>query len=189
MTGARSFASAEIATDTDADRALTHRPGACEHGGMRRIVVLLVLFALPACSGTSSATPDTGSSSPTAEVVVRTDGGERSLSVRVADSEAERERGLMGVDDLPADDGMVFVFDEPVTSTFWMKDTRIPLAIAFVGEDGHILTITEMTPCRTDPCPTFAADGPYTLAVEANAGWFGANGVGIGDQALLLEGS
>ena len=156
---------------------------------MRRAVLLLVLFALPACSGTPSAAPVAGSSSPTAEVVVRTDAGERSLSVRVADSEAERERGLMGVGGLPADDGMAFVFDDPVTSTFWMKDTLIPLSIAFVGEDGHILTITEMTPCRTDPCPTYAADGPYTLAVEANAGWFGANGVGVGDEALLLEAS
>jgi len=156
---------------------------------MRGAVVLLLLFGLPACSGSSSVSPDSGGSSPTAEVVVRTDAGERSLSVRVADSEAERERGLMGVADLPADDGMAFVFDEPVNSTFWMKDTKIPLAIAFVGEDGHILTITEMTPCRTDPCPTYAADGPYTLAVEANAGWFGANSVSVGDEALLLEGS
>jgi uncharacterized membrane protein (UPF0127 family) len=157
--------------------------------GMRRALFLLVLFAVPACSGSTSATRDAGSSSPTAEVVVRTGAGERSLSVRVADSEAERERGLMGVGVLPADDGMAFVFDGPVTSTFWMKDTQIPLAIAFVGEDGHILTITEMTPCRTDPCPTYAADGPYTLAVEANSGWFGANGVSVGDEALLLEGS
>ena len=156
---------------------------------MRRAVLLLIVFALPACSGSSPASPDAGSSSPTAEVVVRTDAGDRSLSVRVADSEAEREHGLMGVGALPADEGMAFVFDGPVTSTFWMKDTRIPLAIAFVGEDGHILTITEMTPCRTEPCPTYAADGPYALAVEANAGWFGANGAKVGDEALLLEGS
>ena len=155
---------------------------------MRRTVLVLVLFSAVACAGDPVEAPDAGSSSPTAEIVVRTDAGERSLSVRVADSEAERERGLMGVGDLPADDGMAFVFDAPVTSTFWMKDTQIPLAIAFVGEDGHILTITEMTPCRTDPCPTYAADGPYTLAVEANAGWFGANGVVVGDEALLLEG-
>ena len=66
---------------------------------MRRAVLLLVLVALPACSATSSATPDAGSSSPAAEVVVRTNAGERSLAVRVADSEAERERGLMGVGD------------------------------------------------------------------------------------------
>ena len=156
--------------------------------GMRRAILLLLLFVLPACSGSSSATPGTGSSSPTAEVVVRTDAGERSLSVRVADSEAERERGLMGVGDLPADDGMAFVFDGPVTSTFWMKDTQIPLSIAFSDEDGQILTITEMTPCRTDPCPTYAADGPYTMAVEANAGWFGANGVGVGTRRSCWSG-
>ena len=156
---------------------------------VRRAVLLIVLVSSGACAGDPASSPHPATSPSRAEVVVRTDAGERSLSVRVADSEAERERGLMGVGELPADDGMAFVFDGPVTSTFWMKDTQIPLAIAFVGEDGHILTITEMTPCRTDPCPTYAADGPYTLAVEANAGWFGANGVAVGDQAHLLEAS
>jgi uncharacterized membrane protein (UPF0127 family) len=157
---------------------------------MRRPVLLLVvLLSLPsACARDPAAASDPGSSSPSAEVIVRTDAGERSLSVRVADSEAEREAGLMGVHDLPADEGMAFVFDGPSTSTFWMKDTPIPLAIAFV-EDGHILTITEMTPCRSDPCPTYAAGGPYSLAVEANSGWFGANGVRVGDELVLLEGS
>jgi uncharacterized membrane protein (UPF0127 family) len=156
---------------------------------MRRALLLLVpISLLIACSGTPSAPPDAGSSSATAEVIVRTDAGERSLSVRVADSEAERQAGLMGDHDLPADEGMAFVFDGPSTSTFWMKDTPIPLAIAFV-EDGHILTIAEMTPCRTDPCPTYAAGGPYSLAVEANAGWFSANGVRVGDELVLLEGS
>jgi uncharacterized membrane protein (UPF0127 family) len=157
---------------------------------MRRPVLLLVvLLSLPsACAGAPATASDPGSSSPSAEVIVRTDAGERSLSVRVADSEAERQAGLMGVHELPADEGMAFVFDGPSTSTFWMKDTPIPLAIAFV-EDGQILTITEMTPCPTDPCPTYAAGGPYSLAVEANAGWFGANGVRVGDELVLLEGS
>jgi uncharacterized membrane protein (UPF0127 family) len=154
---------------------------------MRRTALVLVLFSAVSCTGDPVEAPDAGSSSPTAEVVVRTDAGERSLAVRVADSEAERQAGLMGVHDLPPDEGMAFVFDGPSTSTFWMKDTQIPLAIAFVGEDGHILTITEMAPCRTDPCPTYAAGGPYTLAVEANAGWFGANGVRVGDELVLLE--
>jgi uncharacterized membrane protein (UPF0127 family) len=153
---------------------------------MRRSPLVLLLVVASACSADPAAPSD-----PTgpAEVVFRTGAGERSLAVRVADSDAERSKGLMGVRHLPADEGMAFVFEEPSTSTFWMKDTPIPLAIAFVGEDGHILTITEMTPCRTDPCPTYEADGPYTLAVEANAGWFGANGVAVGDETLLLEGS
>ena len=156
---------------------------------MRRAVILLALLSPVACTGDPTSVPEPGNSSPSGEVVIRTDAGERSLSVRVADSEAEREAGLMGVDALPADQGMAFVFDGPSTSTFWMKDTKIPLAIAFVGEDGRVVTVTEMMPCRSDPCPTYAADGPYMLAVEANAGWFGANGVSVGDEALLLEGS
>ena len=155
---------------------------------MRRIPIL-VLVVLAACAqDVDRASSSPVGTSPNAEVVFRSAGIEHSLSVRVADSEAERAEGLMGVRDLPADEGMAFVFQEPSTSTFWMQDTLLPLAIAFVGADGHILTITEMTPCTTDPCPTYAADGPYTLAVEANAGWFGANGVTVGDEALLLEG-
>ena len=153
---------------------------------MRRSPLVLLLLVASGCSADPAVRSDPAGP---AEVVVRTDAGERSLSVRVADSEAERAQGLMGVHDLPTDEGMAFVFEEPSTSTFWMRDTPIPLAIAFVGEDGHILTITEMTPCPSDPCHTYAADGPYTLAVEANAGWFGANGVAVGDQVLLLEGS
>ena len=154
---------------------------------MRTIVTLLAaILLLPACGGTGDAAPSsTGSAA--SEVVVRTAGGERSLSVRVADTEEERRRGLMGVDDLPADDGMAFVFDDPTTATFWMQGTPIPLAIAFVSEDGHILGITEMTPCRTDPCPTYAPPGTYAWAVEANAGWFSANGARVGDRAVLLE--
>jgi uncharacterized membrane protein (UPF0127 family) len=157
---------------------------------MRRLPVLVLLLLLPACSGDVDHAPSSPvGTSPNDEVVFRSGGVEHSLSVRIADSESERAEGLMGVRNLPADEGMAFVFQDPSSATFWMQDTLIPLAIAFVGEDGHILTITEMTPCRTDPCPTYAADGPYTLAVEANAGWFGANGVGVGDEALLLEGS
>jgi uncharacterized membrane protein (UPF0127 family) len=156
---------------------------------MRRAPLLLVALLASACAGDQPPAPDPGASVVSGEVIFRTDGGERSLSVRVADSEAERAQGLMGVRDLPDDEGMAFVFDEPSTTAFWMKGTAIPLSIAFVGTDGHILNIAEMTPCRTDPCPTYAPDGPTGVAVEANAGWFERNGIGAGDEALLLEGS
>jgi uncharacterized membrane protein (UPF0127 family) len=155
---------------------------------MRAVVALIgVTLLLSACGGADDATgPSAGSL--TQEVVVRTAGGEQRLSVRVADSDEERQHGLMGVRDLPANDGMAFVYDDPSTETFWMKDTPLPLAIAFVGADGHILAIREMTPCAAEPCATYAAPGPYTWAVEANAGWFSANGARVGDEAVLLEG-
>lgn len=113
------------------------------------------------------------------------EGADALLYVDVADDAEERRRGLMGVESLPADEGMAFVFDEPVSSTFWMKDTLIPLSIAFVDEGGTVIDVLDMQPCETDPCPTFGVGEPYVLAVEANLGWFDDHGVGEGDRAEL----
>ena len=154
---------------------------------MRRAPLpILFMACLSSACGADPATEPVDAST-TGEVVFRTTGGERSLDVRIADSDAERQRGLMGVRELADDEGMAFVFDEPSETEFWMKETLIPLAIAFVGEDGHVLAISEMTPCREDPCPTTGPPAPSTMAVEANAGWFSSNGVGVGDESVLLE--
>jgi uncharacterized membrane protein (UPF0127 family) len=107
------------------------------------------------------------------------------LNVRIAETEQERQTGLMNVMALAPDDGMAFVFDEPVTTTFWMKDTLIPLSVAFVGQDGRVVSTSDMQPCQADPCPTYAASSPYTLAVEANLGWFADHGIAAGDRARL----
>jgi uncharacterized protein len=154
---------------------------------MRSLLVLATTLLLPACASGDAPAPSSGAARPH-EVVVRTAGGERSLTVRIADAAEERRQGLMGVRELPANDGMAFVYDAPVSESFWMKDTPIPLAIAFVGEDGHILAIREMAPCPAEPCSTYASPEPYIWAVEANSGWFSANGVVVGDEAALLEG-
>lgn len=151
------------------------------------VLVLTALALLPACgSGPVSPTSVT-TDFVTREAVFRTARGDRSLSVRIADTETERHDGLMGVEHLPADEGMAFVFDDASTATFWMKDTPIPLSIAFVGPDGRVVTIAEMTPCEADPCTTYAADAPYHRAVEANAGWFADHGVAVGDGMLLQD--
>jgi uncharacterized membrane protein (UPF0127 family) len=142
-----------------------------------------VLLLAAACSSTATGTagscpgpPSTVRFSPSAQ-----------LTVDVAATDAAREHGLMGVTDLPPDQGMAFVWTTPTASTFWMKDTLIPLSIAFVDADDRIVTIREMTPCERDPCPTYAADAPYTTAVEANAGWFDEHGVQVGDPMRLHE--
>ncbi len=131
-----------------------------------------------------SAGPDPGAAYPV-EARFRSGDGERVLHVRVAQTEAERQRGLMGVRSLPRDSGMAFVWTEPTTSAFWMKDTLVPLSIAFVDDGGTIVTIREMEPCRADPCPVYRSDAPFVLAIEANRGWFDRHGVGIGDPATL----
>ena len=113
------------------------------------------------------------------------EGADALLYVDVADDAEERRQGLMGVESLPADEGMAFVFDEPVSSTFWMKDTLIPLSIAFVGEGDRVIGVRDMQPCEADPCPSYGVDEPYVLAVEANLGWFREHGVETGDSAEL----
>ena len=61
----------------------------------------------------------------------------------------------MGVEHLPADQGMAFVFDEPVDSTFWMKDTLIPLSIAFVDENGRVIGSATWNRVPSDHCPSY----------------------------------
>lgn len=145
--------------------------------GIAGFIVLSV-----ACGGVAPGDP----ARPTS--VVRFEGG-TSLRVAVADTPETRRRGLMGVEQLPADQGMAFLFDGSVDSTFWMKDTLVPLSIAFVDADGTITTIRDMEPCVEDPCPRYGADGPFTLAIEANRGWFEEHGVGVGDVVELQDGS
>jgi uncharacterized membrane protein (UPF0127 family) len=140
--------------------------------------VAMTLAGLVACGGVDSQTNRSASS-------VTFDGSDAVLYVAVADTAQEQQKGLMGVEMLPADEGMVFVFDEPANSTFWMKDTLIPLSIAFVDENGRVIGVRDMQPCEADPCPTYAIDEPYVLAIEANLGWFDRAGIEGGDHAEL----
>jgi uncharacterized membrane protein (UPF0127 family) len=146
---------------------------------MRGVICVAIVVALTgACS-----TPEGDVVDPGAHV--RFSGTDATLTVRIADSAEEQRQGLMGVETLGEDHGMAFVYDDPTTGSFWMKDTLIPLSIAFVDDD-RIVAIEEMTPCEADPCPTWDPDGAaYTLAIEANAGWFTAHRIEVGDRATL----
>jgi uncharacterized membrane protein (UPF0127 family) len=66
-----------------------------------------------------------------------------------------------------------------------MKDTPIPLSIAFWDANGRILGLREMTPCRSEPCRLYRAPGPYVGAVEANRGYFSRHGIVVGDRVEL----
>jgi uncharacterized membrane protein (UPF0127 family) len=143
-----------------------------------RIIVVAALALGSACVD-----GDTQPDRPPSEI--RFEGSDAVLYVEVADTPADRRRGLMGVEELPHDEGMAFVFEGPVSATFWMKDTLIPLSIAFVGRDGRIVGLREMQPCEAEPCPRYGTDRPYVVAIEANAGWFEDHGVREGDRAEL----
>ena len=145
------------------------------------LAVLISLTSLAGCAGDAGQDPPPAPPSST----MTFGGTDATLSVDVADETDEQRRGLMGIQDLPADQGMAFVWPEPTGGTFWMKDTLIPLSIAFVDEDGIVIDVLDMQPCDTDPCPAYGVEEPYVLAVEANLGWFDDHGVGAGDRAEL----
>ena len=145
---------------------------------MKFFAVAMTLAGLVACGGIDSQT-----TRPAATVTFDESGAV--LYVAVAETAQEQQKGLMGVETLAADEGMVFVFDEPSNSTFWMKDTLIPLSIAFVDESGRVIGVRDMQPCEADPCPTYGADQPFVLAIEANLGWFDRAGIEVGDHAEL----
>lgn len=109
--------------------------------------------------------------------------GGHPLRVEVASTEAQRGQGLMFRRALGADDGMLFVFDDPGYYAMWMKNTLIPLSVAFIDGDGVILNIADMAPQTLD---AHTAAGPALYAIETNVGWFAAHKVKAGDKVTGL---
>jgi uncharacterized membrane protein (UPF0127 family) len=166
---------------------------------VRRIVAfVLAASVLAACSGGSAPDGDTGANggeatdpvrtAPPGGALVRFDDGP-TAAVEIADSREERIFGLMGRRELGPDDGMLFVFEAAQSTGFWMKNTLIPLSIAYMKRTGErpgpvrIVAIKEMTPCEADPCPSYRPGTAYDMALEMNAGWFGRHGLDVGDIA------
>jgi hypothetical protein len=115
------------------------------------------------------------------------DGDPVTVRLEVAADPASRARGLMEREQVPRGTGMVFLYPADVAEAFWMKNTLVPLSIAFVAADGRVVSVAEMTPCEADPCPSYAPAGPYRYAVELAAGSFGAAGVGPGARVVPVD--
>ncbi len=92
------------------------------------------------------------------------------LLVAIADTPALRRSGLMLVEDLEDLDGMLFIFEEDTSSGFWMKNTLLPLDIAFFDVDGRFVDGFAMEPCTADPCPSYFPSGSYRYALEVGEG-------------------
>ncbi len=135
-------------------------------------------------TGEESSPPTPGSDAPAPELadmppfersrvtLVGPEGGAgRDVPVYVADTPAERGRGLMGVEDLPAGAGMLFRFPGDVRAGFYMKNTLIPLSIAFIDADGEVLAVLDMEPCEADPCTVYDPGVTYRTALEVNQGF------------------
>lgn len=101
------------------------------------------------------------------------------VTAEIADNQELRAEGLMHRDSLPPNHGMLFVYGTAEVRSFWMRNTRIPLDIAFIDASGVIINIEQMEP-QSDQ--NYYSQGPMMYALEMDQGWFEANGVGPGDR-------
>jgi uncharacterized protein len=111
-------------------------------------------------------------------------GGEVRLRVEIADDASEIARGLMYRTALAENRGMLFVYGAEYKLSFWMKNTLIPLSIAFMDAEGRIVDIQDMKPLDDDP-PSYVSAKPAQYALEVNQGFFEERGVEVGDRAEL----
>lgn len=146
------------------------------------LLAAVLLAAAPACrrSAGTDGGPGGGDSASArrGKILLKVDTA--CLWVEVADRPETRQTGLMYRRQLPEDEGMLFVFEEPETLSFWMKNTYIPLDIAFISTDGEILNIEAMKPL--DEGPRYRSKAPARYAIEANQGWFAGKGIRPGHR-------
>ena len=146
---------------------------------MRTLLAAFAL-ALPA-----AALASTSFGHGTATVTAATGTPRVVLKVELARTQAERQQGLMNRRSLGAKAGMVFLYPEAHRGGYWMKDTLIPLDIAFSDARGKILRIFTMQPCRRDPCRIYDPKVAYRSALEVNAGSLRRWRVRVGDRVAV----
>jgi uncharacterized membrane protein (UPF0127 family) len=137
---------------------------------MKRFVALAILAV-----AVGSATAAPAAELPTVTLTI----GKHRVIAEVAATPRERETGLMHRFSLKQDHGMIFVFERADPQAFWMKNTYIPLSIAFIGADGRIVNIADMAP--QDERRHWSA-GPVQYALEMRKGWFAERAIGPGDR-------
>ena len=163
---------------------------------IKAVLGLAALIVVVALMGSCSGEPDDTGTTPRSAVVgslplgdleITTDAGTVTYQVEVAEVPQARARGLMFIDELPAGYGMVFLYEQPTENGFWMKDTLIPLEIAFWDQSGEIVSLLRMEPCRQDPCPGYPPGSPYIGAVETADGAMTGSGVGVGAKVSFTR--
>lgn len=107
------------------------------------------------------------------------------VKVKIADSQGEREKGLMNVEYLPEDEGMLFLFENNDYGGFWMKDTLIPLDIIFINERDVVVDIIEAEPCTSEPCEIYSPSEKTLKVLEVNKGLSRKIGLKAGDKVIF----
>jgi hypothetical protein len=140
----------------------------------KSIIVAFAFFVFFGCARVQAALPS----------VYTLKIGEHTARVELAITNAERSRGLMFRESLEEDSGMLFIFNQPDMYSFWMRNTFIPLSIAFIDQHGWIVNIEEMVPHDERLVFPKAA---VLYALEMTAGWFAQKGIKPGMQVVFDE--
>jgi uncharacterized membrane protein (UPF0127 family) len=109
---------------------------------------------------------------------------DKKLIAEIAETDEEQSEGLMNRTSLGKNNGMLFLFEEGSSPCFWMKDTKIPLSIAFISKSNTIVKITNMEPLSLKE---HCSGEPIVLALEVNQGWFEENNIKVGDKILNIK--
>ena len=131
------------------------------------LVALLTAGAAPAQDG------------PQKLASIRLQAGIHNISAELATTPQQREIGLMNRTSMGANEGMLFVFERPARQCFWMKNTLIPLSIAFLADDGSVVNIDSMKPQTLEP---HCSEQPVRFVLEMNEGWFAKRGIKAGTK-------
>jgi uncharacterized protein len=148
--------------------------------GLRNFFCTLLIACLPVVTTTAAAQTQVNKDLPVIDMQIKT----HKLKAEVAADAASRTIGLMNRFSLKTDHGMLFVFARSEPLAFWMRNTFVPLSIAYVDTKGVILNIVDMQPKDESTHPS---KGPAMYALEMKQGWFKERGIVAGDKLEGLE--
>jgi uncharacterized protein len=108
---------------------------------------------------------------------IKLNAGIHNIQAEVAQTPDQRSQGLMFRKDMGANEGMLFVFEQPAVQCFWMKNTHLPLSAAFIDDAGTVVNIADMRPLSEQ---SHCSTKPVRFVLEMNQGWFAKRGIGPG---------
>jgi len=173
---------------------------------IRRVMLALALIAIVALISTvvlrnlmhiapQSSTATTNASDSTLQTISKPETRTTrililniTLTVELAETQAQRIQGLSGRDSMPSDYGMLFIFNNESRWGFWMKDMKFPLDIVWFSSDRRVVFIEQnLLPCSPENCPLFTPPVDALYVLEVNAGFVEAHNISLDDTFAFLE--
>jgi uncharacterized membrane protein (UPF0127 family) len=151
-------------------RCLTIGPNPFTSNAMQILPLLLTLAMLVSSQSASS------QAQPRLETITL-QAGMQNIRAEVARTDRQMQTGMMFRREMGTHEGMLFVYDSPAIRCFWMKNTPLPLSIAFIADDGSIVDLADMEPLSER---SHCSNKPVRFALEMNQGWFDKRRIGVG---------